>query len=102
MACPAYKDTVRKFLIVLLFVQGCALFKEAPFHKVVILPETVVHIRNDCDGDRGWAKDNEICVWGYEQNGVVPDYYILGHEIAHILQHADKEMRNPDEIRNID
>ncbi len=89
-----------RILLVGLLLQGCALFKENPFHKVVILPETVIHIRNDCDGEKGWAKDNVVCVWGYEEGGVVVDYYVLGHEIAHILQHVDKDMRNPDEIRN--
>ena len=88
---------MRKFLIILLLVQGCALFKEKPFHKVVILPETIIHINNDCDGYMGWAKDNEICAWGYEQNGIVVDYYVLGHEIAHILNKVDAEIRNPDE-----
>ncbi len=88
---------MRKLLILFLLVQGCALFKEKPFHKVVTLPETIIHIRNDCDGDMGWAKGNEICVWGYEQGGgIVPDYSVLGHEIAHRLNKIDAEIRNPD------
>ena len=89
---------MRKFLIILFLVQGCALFKEKPFHKVIILPEIIIHVRNDCRGGMGWAsKDrNEICVWGYEDGGIVIDYYILGHEIAHKLHHKDDEIRNPD------
>ena len=88
------------FLILLL--SGCAEFipfREEPFHKTIVLPETIIHIRNDCYGRPGWAKcnHNEICVWGYEQKGlIVPDYAVLGHEIAHKLNHINPEIRNPD------
>ena len=92
---------MKRFLVLLLLVQGCPLFKEQPFHKVIILPETIIHIRNDCDGEMGWAKDNVVCVWGYKQNGIVIDYFVFGHEIAHRLHHVDNEIKNPDRIRNL-
>ena len=87
-----------RIVLALLLLQGCALFKEKQFHKVVILPETIIHVRNDCDGGMGWAsrEKNEICVWGYKDSDIVIDYYILGHEIAHKLNHIDIEIRNPD------
>ncbi len=88
-------------LLPLILITGCAWFSEKPFHKVVILPETVIHINNDCDGEMGWAKDNVICVWGYKQNGIVIDYYVLGHEIAHRLHRVDDEIKNPDEVNEV-
>ena len=51
---------MRKFLIILLFVQGCAWFSEKPFHKTVVLPEIVINIRNDCDGGMGRAGDGGV------------------------------------------
>ena len=88
------------FLILLL--SGCAEFipfREEPFHNIIVLPETIIYIKNDCDGSPGWTKcnRNEICVWGYKQKGlIVPDYSVLGHEIGHKLNHIDPEIRNPD------
>lgn len=84
-----------KKLLILLLIVGCA---GVPFQKDIVLHEVVVHIRNDCDGEMGWAQENnEICVWGYEYNGIIiPDYAVLGHEIAHLLNLADNTIKDPD------
>ena len=83
-----------------LLIQGCAAL-EKPFHKVIVIPETIVHIKNTCDGAPGWAQDGEICVWGYEHDGIItPDYGVLGHEVGHLLNFADSAAKNPDKHTN--
>lgn len=83
-------------LCILLFI-GCG----APFQKDIVLHEVTVHISSDCGGEMGWATENEICVWGYEYKGIIiPDYAVLGHEIAHLLNFADGTVKNPDEHTN--
>ena len=72
------KKLLALLLLMLVLVMGCAWFSEKPFHKTVVLPETIIYINNDCNGDMGWAKGNEVCAWGYEQDGkIVIDYYFL-------------------------
>ncbi len=85
---------MKKWLLLLVFIIGCGI----PFQKDVVLHEVTVYVSDDCGGVPGWATDsNEICVWGYEYNGViVPDYAVLGHEIGHLLNFADPTFKDPD------
>jgi len=56
------------YLLIDFFLLGCA--QTPPLALSVDIPATTIH----------WT----------------PDYYALGHEIAHALNHANESVKNPD------
>ena len=72
---------------------GCSV----PFNKTVVLDKLTVHITDNCGESHGWALGDSICAEGYMSwDGIMTDYEILGHELTHILNKKDKEIRNPE------
>ena len=98
------KHTLFTAALVLSLV-GCA--QPQPYHKRIVLYRVVVHIVDKVEYPKakeghtylGYAnKLGEVWVIGSKVDGkVVPDYYVLGHEIAHLLHWKDEEVVNPDE-----
>ena len=98
----------KAILTILLLLTGCV--TPQPFHEVVRLENVEVHVVSDRSLFDWQGADEQTLGYAYhtnrifllgrrEVNGrIVPDFYwVLGHELQHLMSWANPVFANPDE-----
>ena len=99
----------KAILPILLLLAGCVT-TQAPFHEVVNLDRVEIHVVSDREQFDWSGADDQTLGYAYptgrifvlgkrEVDGsIVPDFYwVLGHELQHLMHWRDPKFKDPDE-----
>ena len=90
------KNIIIIISIILMFSCGHVPLEQDKHIRLIVLVNVVDDL--EMDPVKGLAyRNGEIIVEGVEtKDGILVDYYILGHELAHLLHWADSDFKDPD------